>query len=221
MIDATNGATIGSMPLSGAPRGIARVGKAAWVVSHGLALSVFSADGRSLLHSWSEAEGYGPVAGTPDGVACAAVVGTNVIAVYETHTFKCAGKIHISRPISRVAFEPSGRLVVSHDDADLTFVDLFTATVSRSEPHPGRGRNNWGVKHELDAGIVRGALVKSKAGRVAIARYVGPIDDPAYDRRWWQSCMIAAAMMFGLMILCSGVLGVIWILYLKHWLPGM
>lgn len=219
VIDAQTGATLGSMPLSGPPGGVARVGTAAWAVSHGRALSVFTRDGNQLLHTWTEEEAYGAVAGTPDGIACAAAIGRNTIAVYETHTFKCAGKIHISRPIGRLAFEPNGRLVVSHDDADLTFVDLFTATVSRSEPHPGRGRNNWGVKHELDAGIVRGALVKAKAGRVAVARYVGPIDDPEYERRWWQSCAIAAGMMFATMMLCGGFTLIGWILYLKEWLP--
>ncbi len=219
VIDANSGATLGSMPLSGAPGGVARVGTAAWVVSHGHALSVFSRDAGQLLHSWTEQEPFGAVAGTPDGVACAAVVGRSTIAVYETHTYKCAGKINISRPISRIAFEPGGRLVIGHDDADLTFVDLFTATVTRSEPHPGRGRNNWGVKHELDAGTVRGALVKAKAGRVAVARYVGPIDDPDYDRRWWQSCALAAAIVFGLMFVCSGVSFVGWLLYIKEMLP--
>ncbi len=212
------GAVLGAVPIRGRPTGVANVGGTAWVIGHDRSLSVFSATGDALLHHWPLPAPAGAVAGMPDGVGCAVALGQDV-HVYEAHSYQRAGLIHVSRPIQDLVFLPGGRLVIALDDGDLTFFDLYDRQFSRSEPHTGRGRNNWGVKHDLDAGVVRGAQARARAGRVAIARYVGPRDDPEYDRRWWQACGMVAGGTVLFTLLCAGCAGFGWIGHLKGWLP--
>jgi hypothetical protein len=153
-------------------------------------------------------------------VAVAAVVDGSTVVVWEVVGYKCAGRITVSRPVVDLAFAPKNRLVIGLDDADVTFVDLFSGQITRSEPHPGRGRNNWGVKAELEPGVIRGASVRKDAGKVAIARYVGPVHDPAYERRKWQACLIVVGMFLFTALLCGGCMGGVWIAYLMRLLPG-
>jgi hypothetical protein len=213
------GGALGSVSLSGPPSRVAWVGAGAWVVCHGPSVSVISADGSTILHTFSEAGPIGPVAAALDGVAAAAVVDGSTVVVYDAAGFRCAGRFAISRPVGDLAFAPNSRLVIALDDGDMTFVDLFSGTITRSEPHPGRGRNNWGVRAEYDPGIVRGSAVKNRAGKKAIARYVGPSYDPSYERRKWQSCLLVLALTAFTIASCSGMALVVWILHLMRYLP--
>ncbi len=219
-IDARSGVAWGGLALPGPIAAVAWVGAGMWAIAHGNAVSLVSPDGSTLLKTWTEPGPVTAAAGAPDGVAVAAVVDGSTIVVWEVVGFKCAGRITVSRPVIDLAFAPKNRLVVGLDDADLTFVDLFTGQITRSEPHPGRGRNNWGVKAELEPGVIRGAAVRKGAGKVAIARYVGAIDDPAYERRRWQSCLLSFGLFLFLLLVCAGCLGGVWIAYLMKLIPG-
>jgi hypothetical protein len=221
-IDARTGAAWGGIALPGPITTVAWVGAGGvWAVAHGNAVSIVSGDGTTLLKTWTEDGPIGAAAAAPDGVAVAAVVNGSTVVVWEVVGYKCAGRITVSRPVLDLAFAPKNRLVIALDDADVTFVDLFDGQITRSEPHPGRARNNWGVKAELEPGVIRGASVRKKAGKVAIARYVGPMDDPAYERRRWQSCLLVLGLFLGTSAICAGCGGLLWIAYLMKLIPGL
>lgn len=96
------------------------------------------------------------------------------IAVIELHTEKHAGDVVFRRPVGGIAFGRAALLGVGLDDGDASTVDLLTRATLRTEPHPGRGRNNWNLDMKFDAAPLRGAVTFLRAGGSAIAEYHGP-----------------------------------------------
>lgn len=202
-VEPATGTAWGEVVLGAPVTGVAWSTRGFWVVTSGHALCIVSGDGTEVLARVDDQEG--PLSApttSADGILAAAVIGHSQIAVYELHTHRRVGNIDFRRRIGGISFGAGGQLGIGLDDGDASVVDLHAGGSLRTEPHPGRGRNNWNLENKVDSAAVRGAMAMSKAGGAAIAAYTGwrPEDDKE-EEGWLRTCMGAgcgcATLLFG------------------------
>lgn len=200
-LDPTTGGSWGQVALGGTPGAVVWSTRAWFVVVVGNLLHQVAADGSAILGTLALPGAADAVALSPDGVVVAARVG-NTVVLGELHSHQLAGQVTFRRAVKAIDFAPDGRLVVGLDDGDANFLDLYTGASKRTEPHPGRGRNNWNYDAEFDMAALRGAVAHAQAGGAPIARFIGP---PEQQRTWARTCL-AVFLMWSLVCCgCSGL----------------
>jgi hypothetical protein len=149
-----------------------------------------------------------------DGALGAVLYEGGRVGIIEQHTHANAGEIVFRREAHGLGFGRSAQLGVGLDDGDASVIDLITRSTIRTEPHPGRGRNNWNVDLGFDAGAVRAAITLLKSGGVAPELQL-PVHEMEGGQRGWLGvgCMMANMFFF----LSMGCLGVVFLLtYLQY-----
>lgn len=218
-LDPATGMSWGSSKLVGAIGGIAWSNQGVWVVSTPSGVHIVSGDGQTVAGSLPKAEaGLGTLAVSTDGVIVAAVEGGQSVAIYETTSNTLAGHVRFRRDVHSLAFGGHGLLGIGLDDGDAHAIDLFTGASWRTEPHPGRGRNNWAADNQLDMGRLRGATAMAKTKGADIASFVEHTYGPPPEEqtgRWWIGILIGAGFMGFFMCtgLGSGALIAGWYMY--------
>jgi hypothetical protein len=107
-----------------------------------------------------------------DGVLVAAVCGDRQVVVFDVNSRRKVGEVLFRRDIGGLVFGHQAELAVGLDDGDYNRIDLLSGRASRSEPHRGRGRNNWNFEASMDYAAIRGAVASHRAGGEAIAEYI-------------------------------------------------
>ncbi len=176
-----------------------------WIVAAGAALFRISRDGAGVVGQVAVFDdAITDVAVTGDGTVVAAVVGTTV-HVYELVAGKLVGELRFRRAIGGVAFAAGATLGIGFDDGDMQRIDLLSGQATRSEPHPGRGRNVWNYEAQVDFAAIRGAIAAHRAGGGPIARFV-PTEKGGSGGRWmWIGLGVTAFTI--LCCGCGGTLG--------------
>jgi hypothetical protein len=200
-------------PLSiGAPiTGVAWSKIGFWAVMAGNRMYLVSADGAAVVHTSEPADG--PMLGatvSDEGGIVATIVGLNEILVYGLQTKRPAGKVRFRREVGGIGFGARGQLGVGLDDGDASQVDLFTGGSIRTEPHKGRGRNNWNLEVDIDFAGLRGAVTFARGGGGPVASFVYLPEDEKKGG-WFRTCGMTCGVVFILSMFCTGCSGLAWI----------
>lgn len=209
VLDANSGGVLGSVALQVPVGGCTWSQMGFWVVGAGKRLLLVSADGTSIVQELGSQEApIGPCSATGEGAIIAVMLqGTNNIGVFELQNKRRAGTIEFRRNVNGIAFGPKAQLGVGLDDGDACTVDCFTGRATRTEPHPGRGRNSWNLKSDLDFPSLRGAVTFARSGGSPIASFVH-IEEEGTN---WLLVGVGCCAVFCLMsCLCSGALGLLY-----------
>jgi len=222
-IDPVSGVAWGSTNLGSEVTGVAWSTLGQWVVCAGEQLAMVQGDGTEMARLLPDQGPLRNVAVSSDGVVAAAIRGTDV-AVYELHQFQPTGRLEFRRELTDVIFGPGHAIAVGMDDGDATMVELVSGSPSRTEPHPGRGRNTWRMENRVDKDRLRGAVAMHRAGGAPIARWVGPKEDEEEEEKSEGSGCLQSAGIVGcvtvlMFFLCSGLVGVLWYAQQRGFLP--
>jgi hypothetical protein len=214
-LELATGAAWGTLQLQGPIRAITWCALGSWLVGAGEALARVQGDAQAL-QVLIPAQG-GPVRAvttTADGLAAAAQIGDDTVAVYELFSSKRLGEIVVRRRIGGVTFGAGTQLGIGLDDGDATVVDIVSGKQARTEPHPGRGRNTWRVENRVEGAGLRGAMAFHKAGEQPIARYVPPPDpeDEGGGGGCLGGCLGVLGLVLFLSLFCAGVVGLMYFL---------
>ena len=212
--DPSSGLAWGTVELGAPVTGIAWSSSGRWVVAAGEALHLVSGDGSEVTHRLPLPAAAGEVAVSMDGVLAAVICGT-LVQVFELQTLSDCGALRFRRELLHVAFGAGHWLAVGLDDGDATLVDLLTGSPTRTEPHPGRGRNVWSMENKVERDRVRGAVARQRAGGAPIARYVPPSQEEAEEEAeagsgCLRSALLVGCFTMGMLVICSGLLGLLW-----------
>lgn len=191
-MDPASGAAWGQVELGVPVTGVAWSALGVWVVTAGNALFVVSGDGTTIV---ARVDAEGPltqVTVADHGVLAAARLGHNQVAVFELNSNRRVGQIDLRRRIGGLGFGVGGRIGIGLDDGDASVVDLQAGGGLRTEPHQGRGRNNWNLDVRVDTAAIRGALARNRAGGTAIAAYTGWRPEDEQEGGRWKTCLGAA-----------------------------
>jgi hypothetical protein len=213
-IDPITGVAWGTVSLGAAIEGCGWSVLGEWVVTAGTQLALVQGDGAEITRVLPDEGPLGPVAVSSDGILVAAVCGTDV-AVFELNQLSRCGELAFRRALTDVVFGPGHHLCIGMDDGDATMVEVVSGTPSRTEPHPGRGRNTWRMDNKVERDRLRGAVARHRAGGEPIARWVGPKEDESAASEGsgcWQSAAIVGCVTVLTTVLCSGAVGVAWYL---------
>lgn len=145
------------------------------------------------------------VAVTLDGAVAAVLTPPGKIALVELHQYRVAGFVNVRREVQNIALSGT-KLGIGFDDGDASTVDLISRSTVRTEPHPGRGRNNWNLDLAYDTVVLAGAITSLRAGGQPVAEaqyYQG--EDYAGGRRgyWGVGCLLVNV----LWLTCAGFIG--------------
>ncbi len=211
--DPASGLAWGTVDLGAPVTDVAWAVTGQWVVAAGEALHLVSGDGTEVLRRLPLQGPAAEVAVSTDGVLAAVICGT-LVQVFELQTFTDCGALHFRRALVHLEFGAGHWLAVGLDDGDATLIELLTGSPTRTEPHPGRGRNVWAMENKVERDRVRGAVARKRAGGEPIARYVAPKDEREAEREEGSGCLRSAALVgcFSLVMLfvCSGGIGLLW-----------
>ena len=127
--------------------------------------------------------------------------------VFDLHGRTAAGQVDFRREVGSVSFGRANALAIGLDDGDVTVLDVTTGGSHRTEPHVGRGRNNWNIEDRLDRERLRGAAAFSAAGGVPIAKYEGP---PPEKTSYWLTCLVIFLVVSLTCAGCGGLGGAYW-----------
>lgn len=207
-IDPVSGVAWGTVALGAPIEGCGWSTLGHWVVAAGEQLALVAGDGTALVRSLVGQGAPTRLAVSADGLVVAAIEGSQV-AVYELHDLARCGELVFRRPLTDVAFGPGHQVGVGHDDGDATMVELVAGTPSRTEPHPGRGRNTWRLDNQVDRDRLRGAVARHRAGGEPIARWVGPKEQErgSSGAGCWQSVAIVGCATILVTVVCTGMAG--------------
>ena len=205
-VDAQTGTAWGEVQLPGPVDAITWSAQGWWLVAAGPQLCAVSGEGTEVVGTVGLQTRVYELAVSADGLIAAAAQGHNQVALAELFTWQPVGSLEFRRSVGGVCFGPGGTLVIGLDDGDATLLEVFTAGSTRTEPHPGRGRNVWNYDNRVDHERLRGAVALARAGTEPIARYVGP----PVERNTWLGCLAAVVGTFVLIAGCMGCSGVAW-----------
>ncbi len=114
----------------------------------------------------------GYVEASNNGILVLATAGPNDAVVVEMHSFQLAGKLSASREITGLGFGNNNWCGVGLEDMACNRVDLVMGKLTRCQPGLGRSPSTWGLKHELNQPLIRGAIAMAQAQGQAIAERV-------------------------------------------------
>lgn len=208
VVDPVSGTAWGecALPADGHGVGWSRLGF--WVVSAGHHLCLVSGDGTEVVAAIPGATArLGEVSVSGSGVMAAVCLGRNAAMVFDLHGRTVAGQVDFRREVGSVSFGRANTLAIGLDDGDVTLMDVTTGGSHRTEPHAGRGRNNWNIEDRLDREKLRGAAAFSAAGGVPIAKYEGP---PPEKTSYWLTCLVIFLVVSLMCAGCGGLGGAYW-----------
>jgi hypothetical protein len=208
-MDPATGGCWGQCPLPDSPVAIAWSASGHWVVAAANRLCVVAADGTSIEREVGLPGNATGFSLSPEGIVAAVQIGENRVVFVELHTDQLAGEVIFRRPVKSIAFAPDARLLIGLEDGDATLLDLYTGASIRTEPHPGRGRNNWNYENKIDVPPLRGALAHAVAGGAPIAQWIGP---PPEKSNWLLNCLMMVVLWIVLCMGCSGCGGLLYYL---------
>lgn len=209
-VDTSTGAAWGELDLQSGPiRGVAWSGRGVWLVTAGTTLFIVSGDGGVIAHQIASDAPLGAVCCTADGAVATCVQGDHRVWLADLHQYKPAGTITLRRTISGIGLTDGDQLGIGLDDGDANVIDLFSGAASRTEPHPGRGRNVWNLENRVDTAQIRGAKASIMAGDAPIANWVRPpgAEEESGGCSW--GCIVAVIVF----MLCTGCLGSLLLLW--------
>lgn len=184
-MDGNTGAPWGTLDLGAPIVSIAWCAQGYWLVLVERVLFRIDGSGTQILGRKDLDGPASQVTCTSDGAIAAVLVHGEPpevrVAILELVGHVHAGDVLFRRPVGGIAFGPVALLGVGLDDGDASTIDLITRANLRTEPHPGRGRNNWNLDMKFEAGPLRGAVTTLRAGGQAIATYQGPPDEAESD----------------------------------------
>jgi len=222
-IDPVSGVSWGTVTLGWEVAGVAWSTLGQWVVCGGEQLVMVQGDGSEVSRLLLDQGPIRLVAVSSDGVLAACLRGTDV-AIYELHQFSPCGHLEFRRGLTDTVFGPGHALAIGMDDGDATMVELVAGTPSRTEPHPGRGRNTWRMENRVEKEKLRGAVAMHRAGGAPIARWVGPQEEEEEEASQGSGCLqqagIVGCVTVLMFFLCSGVIGLLWYAQQQGWLPS-
>ena len=213
VVEPNTGEVQGSVNVGEAITGVTFSAMGMWAVVAGSRLHLVSLDGSQLTHSTQNCDA--PLRGatcSQEGALVSSIIGLNQVGVFELQNKKLAGIIHFRREVGAVAMGPRGFLGVGLDDGDANRVDLFTGKAIRTEPHPGRGRNNWNLNCEVNYAALRGAVSFARADGGPVASFVY-VENDAPKRSWGRTCLMGCLVMSIVVFGCSGCLGLGYLLH--------
>jgi len=206
-LDANTGAPWGSLALGAPIAGVAWCYQGFWLITTGQALLRIDGGATQILGRVDLPAMAGPLAVSSDGAIAAVLLAPENIAIVELHTHRYVGDIVFRREVYSLMFGRHAVLGVGFDDADANTVDLLTRATIRTEPHPGRGRNNWNLDMQFEAAPLRGAVTFLRAGGSPIAEFNGYVEPDIVDGGGRSGCKIAALIFFMFFIGLTGCLG--------------
>jgi hypothetical protein len=150
----------------------------------------------------------------------AAVICAGHVQVIELQGHGDCGALEFRREILHVQFGAGHWLAVGLDDGDATLVELLTGSPTRTEPHPGRGRNVWSMENKVERDRVRGAVARHRAGGEPIARWVAPKEEEEEAEEGsgcLRSAMWVGCFSMVMLALSLGVIALVWWMQQQGW----
>ncbi len=170
-LDPATGQAWGSCELEGPVKGVAWSESGVWLVTVGTDIVMVAKDGSAETDRISIAgESLGAITCSRDGALVAAVQGTQNVILYELQNKASFGLITAERDLGGLRFGPGCWLGLGFDDGDANRVDLLTGNSTRTEAHPGRSQNHWGLGVQIRKELVRGAMAWVRAGGSPVAQ---------------------------------------------------
>lgn len=141
---------------------------------------------------------------TQDGAIAAVLTPPGRIALVELYKNRIAGHVIVRREVQGIACQ-GAKLAIGFDDGDASTVDLISRNTIRTEPHPGRGRNNWNLDLSYDVTALAGAITNLRAGGqpIAEAQYWQGDDATGGGGCWGVGCVVMNVLFFS----CVGIAG--------------
>lgn len=208
--DPHTGQPWGSVQLGASVVGVGWSQLGQWVVGAGEQLALVSGDGSEVLRALATGQPLERVAVSQDGLLGATIHGMTV-GVFALQDLQACGELVFRRALAEVRFGAGHWLAVGLDDGDATMVELLTGSPTRTEPHPGRGRNVWAMDNKVDRELLRGAVARHRAGGGPIARWVGPKEDePKEETGCLRSALTVGCFTLLGFLVCSGGIGLLW-----------
>jgi hypothetical protein len=215
-MDANSGAPWGSIG-TGLPSADAMVAwcyQGFWCVSAETALLRIDGGATQLLGRSDVPLPTRALALSEDGAIAALVSEQGTVSLVEMHGHQHVGDVVFRRTVQGIGFGRGALLGVGFDDGDANTVDLLTRATVRTEPHPGRGRNNWNLEMQFDAAPIRGAVTYLRAGGAPIAEFHGFVE-PGYEEGGGSrntGCKIALLITFLFFLGLTGCLTFLFVL---------
>ena len=141
---------------------------------------------------------------TQDGAIAAVLTPPGRIALVELYKHRIAGHVIARREVQGIAIQ-GAKLGIGFDDGDASTVDLISRNTMRTEPHPGRGRNNWNLDLAYDVTALAGAITNLRAGGqpIAEAQYYQGEEGGGRGGCMGVGCLIVNLLFFS----CMGIAG--------------
>lgn len=196
-MDGMSGAAWGQIELGEPVRAVSWNHQGFWMVLVGRVLLRIDGGATTILgRDDLDGEPIG-LAVSSDGALAALLHPGGRVELRELNTHTSVGEIVFRREVHGVDFGRSAQLGFGLDDGDASLVDLITRNTLRTEPHPGRGRNNWNVDLDYDAARVRAAVTLLRSGGQGPEQQFAP-DDIRGGRRgcWGIGCMVMNVLLF-------------------------
>ncbi|MCB9676635.1 MAG: hypothetical protein H6737_16075 [Alphaproteobacteria bacterium] len=214
-MDANTGAPWGSLAL-GAPVGSVQwCYQGHWVVAMGSSVLRIDGGATTLMGRTDLPKPVSQVTLSSDGAIAAALMPPENVGIIEMHAHRYVGDVIFRRAVHGVEFGRQALLGVGFDDGDANTVDLMTRATARTEPHPGRGRNNWNLDMQFEAAPLRGAVTYLRAGGAPIAEFHGYAEDEAGEGGSRNTgCKIALLIFFMFFL---GLTGCLSFLFVMRW----
>lgn len=213
-IDATTGAVSGEVIVPAPAHMSTWSSQGSWVVGAADKLMVITADpsDNAVVSMFAPGGPVEAVAVSADGWLLAARVGANDVALLTSTTGETLATVGYSRSVGGVYFGPDTWLAIALEFADVNRIELAAGRLTRNGPGLGRSSDPWATKLKLDAGRVRGALARSRAGGAPVAMRVerptpGTYESEAPGRPKWVLPVVIAAVVF-LVCSCSSCCGI-------------
>ncbi|MEZ4316633.1 MAG: hypothetical protein R3F61_03995 [Myxococcota bacterium] len=214
-MDANTGAPWGSLALGGPVAGIAWCYQGFWMVTMGQSVLRIDGGATQILGRTDLPKPTGLLSVSEDGAIAAVTLPPDTLGIVELHGHRYVGDLIFRREVHGVCFGRQALLGVGFDDGDANTIDLMTRATARTEPHPGRGRNNWNLDMQFEAGPLRGAVTFLRAGGQPIAEfhgYEGDGDASGGSRN--TGCKIAVLIFFMFFL---GLTGCLSFLFVMRW----
>ncbi len=214
-MDGMSGAAWGQLDLQEPIADVAWNHQGYWVVATPRGLVRIDGGANAILGQIALDAPPRQIAVSASGAICAVLQEEGRVTIVELNTYSPVGHVHFRREVHGIAFGREALLGFGLDDGDASLVDLITRSSVRTEPHPGRGRNNWNMDLSFDDAKVRAAITLMLSGGAAPELQV-PADELQGGRRGWlgMGCMLMNVLFFA----CGGCLGISFLLHYMRYL---
>ncbi|MFT6143194.1 MAG: hypothetical protein ACJAZO_003182 [Myxococcota bacterium] len=213
-IDGTTGSVVGEVVVPAPAHMAAWSSQGSWVVGAADKLLVITADPSEspVVSMFAPGGPVEAVAVSADGWLLAARVGATDVSLLTSSTGETLATVGYNRPVGGVFFGSDTWLAIALEYADVNRIELGAGRLTRNGPGLGRSSDPWATNLKLDAGRVRGALARSRAGGAPVAMRVERQSPGTYESevpgrpKWVLPAVIAVAVL--MMCSCSSCCGI-------------